>query len=119
MPAVCSVAEASAATLREMNPLVKIAALPGTLPEDPDPEFLKEFDAVLMTSASISKALRYDSACRDAGIAFYTASSRGSTSYFHADLQTHTYSPLVRELCALWQCSASLVLARDSLHHGG
>lgn len=99
---VCSVAEASAATLREMNPLVKIAALPGSLPGDPDHGFLRGFDAVLLTSAPLNVALQYDNACRELGVAFYTASSRGSTSFFFADLLSHTYSPLVcTNTCAL------------------
>lgn len=35
------------------------------------------------------------SACRKLGVAFYTASSRGSTSFLFADLASHTYTPQV------------------------
>ena len=55
-----SVAEASAATLREMNPLVKISALPGSLPAAPDSAFLRDFNVVLVTGAPLSTLLAYD-----------------------------------------------------------
>ena len=53
-------AEASAATLREMNPLVKIAALPGGLASEPDEAFLKGFDVILVTGAPLTTLLAYD-----------------------------------------------------------
>lgn len=56
----CSVAEASAATLREMNPLVKIWARPDSLPAEPSDAFLKGFDVILVTGAPLSTLLAYD-----------------------------------------------------------
>ncbi len=92
-----SVAEVSAATLREMNPLVKITALPGSLPAIPDVEFLRGFEVILITSAPFSTLLQYDATCRQLGVAFFMAASRGSTSFFFANLHSHEYSPLVRD----------------------
>ncbi|CAL8465328.1 g4863 [Coccomyxa elongata] len=89
-----SVAEVSAATLREMNPLVKITALPGSLPPIPDVEFLRGFEVILITSAPFSTLLQYDAACRQLGVAFFMAASCGSTSFFFANLHSHEYSPL-------------------------
>ena len=98
---MCSVAEVSAATLREMNPLVKITALPGSLPPIPDVDFLRGFEVVLITSAPFSTLLQYDAACRQLDVAFFTAASRGSTSFFFADLHSHEYTPLVWDFAFL------------------
>lgn len=91
----CSVAEASAETLREMNPLVKIAALPGDVAEEPDTEFLRNFDVVLLLQAPLSMQLAYDKACTEINVAFFLACSRGTTSYFFENLHVHEYTPMV------------------------
>ena len=96
-----SVAEASAATLREMNPLVHVAARPaqgaGASPS-PDAALLESVDVVVLTGTSAGPALAWDAACRAAGVAFFTAACHGSASHFFADLGEHTYTPTVQPL---------------------
>ena len=96
----CSVAEASAETLREMNPLVRIAALPGGVAEEPDTEFLGGFDVVLLVQAPLHMQLAYDKACTDTNTAFFTACSRGTISYFFENLHVHEWTPMVSRLAA-------------------
>ena len=43
----CTLAEASAAIVRETNHLVRIEARPGDVSEEPDTDFLRGFDVVL------------------------------------------------------------------------
>ena len=96
----CSVAEASAETLREMNPLVRIAALPGGVAEEPDTEFLGGIDVVLLVQAPLHMQLAYDKACTDTNTAFFTACSRGTISYFFENLHVHEWTPMVSRLAA-------------------
>lgn len=99
-----SVAEASAATLREMNPLVHVAARRARdagASHCPDAALLENVDVAVLTGASAGPALAWDTACRDAGVAFYAAACRGSASHFFADLREHTYTPTVRA-CWVW-----------------
>ena len=86
----CSVAAASAATLREMNPLVRIAALPGALPAEPDAGFLEGFDVILVTGAPLSTLLAYDRSAAGA----------------HAMLCMHAHQPfpLVPQMHPLHAC---------------
>ena len=128
-------AEASAATLREMNPLVHVAARraedTGASP-CPDAALLEGVDVAVLTGASAGRALAWDAACRAAGVAFYAAACRGSASHFFADLGEHTYTPTVRS-CWVWWCEASgafwrilprhveqtdMFVCRDLLHAG-
>ena len=88
-------AEASAATLREMNPLVRIEALPGGIAEQPDTEFLRRFDVILLPQAPLSMQLAYDKACTEVNVAFFTAYSRGTVAYFFENLHVHEYTPVV------------------------
>jgi hypothetical protein len=97
----CSVAEASAATLREMNPLVRIEALPGDISEEPDTNLLREFDVVLLPQAPVRLQLEYDKACTEVNTAFFTACSRGTVAYFFENLHVHEHTPMVRCLHAL------------------
>ena len=53
-------------------------------------------------------------------MAFYIASSRGTTSFFFADLQTHSYTPLVRpwldqRCCGLPNVSYAWVVPKGML----
>ena len=96
----CSVAEASAETLREMNPLVRIAALPGGIADEPEIEYLGGFDVVLLVQAPLHMQLAYDKACTDTNTAFFTACSRGTISYFFENLHVHEWTPMVSRLAA-------------------
>ena len=104
----CSVAEASAETLREMNPLVRIAALPGGVPEEPDIDLLREYDVVLLVQAPLHLQLAYDKACTDTNTAFFTACSRGTVSYFFENLHVHEWTPMVSRLTPWLFCSIAL-----------
>lgn len=96
MTAGCSLAEASAATLREMNPLVRVAARTGQPGAPPGPALLADVDVAVLTGAGPSLQLAWDAACRAAGVAFYAAACHGSAGYLFADLSKHTYAPTVR-----------------------
>ena len=88
-------AEASAATLRGMNPLVQIEALPGGVAEQPDTDFLRGFDVILLPQAPLSMQLAYDKACTEVNVAFFTAHSRGTLAYFFENLHVHEHTPMV------------------------
>lgn len=114
-----SVAEASAATLREMNPLVHVAARRARdagASSSPDATLLEGVDVAVLTGASAGPALAWDAACRAAGVAFYAAACHGSASHFFADLGEHTYTPTVRA-CWLWWCEASGTFQRILPRH--
>lgn len=101
-----SVAQASAATLSEMNPLVRVeavappegAASAAVLP----PAFLAGFRAVVLAGATPSEAAAACDACRSASaassppVAFFAVSVRGAHGHFFVDLGVHTYVPVVR-----------------------
>jgi hypothetical protein len=91
-----SVAEASAGTLREMNPLVRVAVRPGRPGDPPDAALLADVDVAVLTGASHALELAWDAACRGAGVAFYAAACRGSAAYLFADLREHAFTPTVR-----------------------
>ncbi|KAK9825166.1 hypothetical protein WJX81_000917 [Elliptochloris bilobata] len=95
-----SVAEASAATLREMNPLVRVGARPGLglgPNREPDAALLDSVDVAVLTGESAVPAMAWDAACRSAGVAFYAAATHGSASHFFADLREHTFTPTDQE----------------------
>ena len=82
-----TVANATAATLREMNPFGEISILPG--PSDLsgiDAAAVKGFDAVLVTGCSLAIAERINDACRDAGASFFYGECRATVANFFADL---------------------------------
>jgi len=91
-----SVAEASAGTLREMNPLVRVAVRPGRAGDPPDAALLADVDVAVLTGASHALELAWDAACRGAGVAFYAAACRGSAAYLFADLREHAFTPTVQ-----------------------
>ncbi|CAL5222215.1 g4547 [Coccomyxa viridis] len=113
-----SVAEASAATLREMNPLVRIEALPGGVAEQPDTDFLSGFDVILLPQAPLSMQLAYDKACTEVNVAFFTAYSRGTVAYFFENLHVHEHTPMDAPSGAPLQKSLSSFTPLESaLHH--
>ena len=82
-----TVANATAATLREMNPFGEISILPG--PSDLsgiDAAAVKGCDAVLVTGCSLAVAERINDACRDAGASFFYGECRATVANFFADL---------------------------------
>ena len=93
-------AQASAATLAEMNPLVRVAALSapdGVAPEALPPSFFAGFRAVVLAGASAAAAARVCEACRAAGgVTFFAVNVGAEHGIFFEDLGTHTYVPTVR-----------------------
>mmetsp|Transcript_18272 Transcript_18272/g.47687 ORF Transcript_18272/g.47687 Transcript_18272/m.47687 type:complete len:316 (+) Transcript_18272:88-1035(+) len=91
-----SVAEASAATLRDMNPLVAIGTVPGR-PETLDSaESLGFYNAIVLLEAPLSVQERWDSWAKEHGVAFYSACVLGPMGYLFADLGKHSYAPAAK-----------------------
>jgi molybdopterin/thiamine biosynthesis adenylyltransferase len=97
------VAQASAATLAEMNPLVRVEAVEApaeaaaggaaALP----PAFFAGYRVVVLAGAPAAVAAAVGDACRAAGgVAFFAAAVGAEHGHFFADLGTHTYVPAVR-----------------------
>jgi hypothetical protein len=69
--------------------VVGCAAGCGIRTADADLGFLEGFDAVLVVGRSLESLAAFDAAARKHRVAFYGAASRGTTSFFFADL--HRY----------------------------
>ena len=82
-----TVAAATAATLREMNPFGEISILVG--PSDLsgiDVAAVTGCDAVLVAGCPLAVAERINDACREAGAAFFHGECRATSANFFADL---------------------------------
>ncbi|KAI7844210.1 hypothetical protein COHA_002344 [Chlorella ohadii] len=90
-PAGTTVAEASAATLAEMNPYVKVSVLPGTPVAALAPENLRQADLLLLCGQDASVIAQADALCREDGVAFFAGVCRGMFGWAFADLGEHTY----------------------------
>ncbi|KAL0044863.1 hypothetical protein WJX82_000476 [Trebouxia sp. C0006] len=88
-----SVAEVSAAALQEMNPLVKVTVHAGSADIE-DLSFVASYQVVLLVDQSLERQQAWDQACTAHGAAFYSAASRGTCTYFFANLHNHTFTPL-------------------------
>ncbi|KAI3438249.1 hypothetical protein D9Q98_000686 [Chlorella vulgaris] len=86
-----TVAEASVATLQEMNPFVKVAALPGPPEAVLAPDVLRQYDLLLLCDQPASRIAQADVMCREAGIAFYAGVCRGIFGWAFANLHQHRY----------------------------
>lgn len=84
-------AEASAATLAEMNPYVKVSALPGTPVAALAPENLRQADLLLLCGQDASVIAQADALCREDGVALFAGVCRGMFGWAFADLGEHTY----------------------------
>ena len=82
-------AEACVATLQEMNPFVKVAALPGTPAAALAAETLRQCDLLLLCGQPADTIAQADALCREAGVAFYAGLCRGIFGWAFADLQDH------------------------------
>ena len=54
------------------------------------------YQVVLLVDQSLERQQAWDQACTAHGAAFYSAASRGTCTYFFANLHKHTFTPLVR-----------------------
>ncbi|KAL4857355.1 SUMO-activating enzyme subunit 1B-2 [Chlorella vulgaris] len=86
-----TVAEASVATLQEMNPFVKVAALPGPPEAVLAPDVLRQYDLLLLCDQPASRIAQADVMCREAGVAFYAGVCRGIFGWAFANLHQHRY----------------------------
>lgn len=87
-----SVASAAVATLQAMNPLVNVAALPGSVSDLPSrPDLLKSHDLVVLLDQPLAAVEALDVACTAAGVKLFAASVRGACSYMFANLQAHSF----------------------------
>ncbi|EFN54772.1 hypothetical protein CHLNCDRAFT_134704 [Chlorella variabilis] len=86
-----TVAEASVATLAEMNPFVKVAALPGPPSSVLAADVLRQYDLLLLCGQPASSIAAADVLCREAGVAFYAGVCRGIFGWAFADLHQHRF----------------------------
>ncbi|GMH38448.1 hypothetical protein BSKO_06332 [Bryopsis sp. KO-2023] len=85
-----SVASVSAATLQEMNPLVKVTSQPmGALSTA---QGFQPFNLVVCLGQSIADQLKINKWCRAFDIMFYSGRVLGGLGHFFVDLQKHTYN---------------------------
>ena len=103
-PSQRSVAEASAATLAEMNPYVKVSVLPGTPVAALAPENLRQADLLLLCGQDASVIAQADALCREDGVAFFAGVCRGMFGWAFADLGEHTYVWEVRRAVGVRWC---------------
>eukprot|EP00241_Pyramimonas_parkeae_P006734 CAMPEP_0114256910 /NCGR_PEP_ID=MMETSP0058-20121206/18434_1 /TAXON_ID=36894 /ORGANISM="Pyramimonas parkeae, CCMP726" /LENGTH=322 /DNA_ID=CAMNT_0001371567 /DNA_START=34 /DNA_END=1001 /DNA_ORIENTATION=+ len=81
-----SVAAASAAVLSEMNPMVKVQALPGPAAD------LASYQVVVLTGASFLEQLDMNKRCREAGVKFVATKVYSECGHFFMDLLDHSYT---------------------------
>ena len=89
----CSVASVCAKSLTEMNPMVSVAARAG--PVAPSRDIVHDYDLVLIVGRPFGSLVLWDTLCRDNGVAFFAAVSRGMQAFFFTDLGQHTFQPPV------------------------
>ncbi|KDO28793.1 hypothetical protein SPRG_20000 [Saprolegnia parasitica CBS 223.65] len=85
-----NLADACLASVRDLNPLVKVEALTKPLAEYPS-DFFSTFSVVCVMSAPRKLQVHLDAICREKNIAFYAGHAFGLSGIFFADLNTHTY----------------------------
>ncbi|XP_075265463.1 SUMO-activating enzyme subunit 1-like [Convolutriloba macropyga] len=96
VPADCdpasSVAEVSAATLRDMNPLVAVKVAEG-MPEDvQSSDGLAGYDVVVLLDAPLRVQIAWDEWTTERGAAFFTGSVCGPFAHFFTNLHSHTFT---------------------------
>lgn len=79
------------ATLAEMNPFVKVAALPGPPSSVLAADVLRQYDLLLLCGQPASSIAAADVLCREAGVAFYAGVCRGIFGWAFADLHQHRF----------------------------
>lgn len=106
------VAEACVTTLQEMNPFVRVSALPGPLPAVLQPEALQRHDLLLLCGQPAGVVAAADAACRQAKVPFYAGACRGIYGWAFADLQEHRF---VVEVGGCWAGTAPVTDAWRAL----
>ncbi len=87
-----SAAAASAETLQEMNPLVRVSSAAASVATPPEPSALEQYHVALAAGSSLAQLQRWDDACAAAGVPFFGAMSRGTAAFLFADLLEHSYT---------------------------
>lgn len=91
-----TVAEASVATLQEMNPLVTVGAVPGSPSTYVTEASVAGYNLVLLVGQPGHVVSHADSACTKAGVPFLAACCRGFSGWAFANLHSHDYIVEVR-----------------------
>lgn len=94
------------ATLREMNPYVQLAALPGPPAAALEAATLRSADLLLLCGQDGSVVAMADALCREHGVKLFVGLCRGMFGWAFADLgEEHPYSVEVRGPGRGWVCS--------------
>lgn len=86
-----SAADAFAAALQEMNPMVSVSSLPGDSSDIQDATALQAYHLVLCFGKHAGEQARVNALCRAQGVKFMSAVSRGPLAYTFLDLLMHTF----------------------------
>jgi ubiquitin-like 1-activating enzyme E1 A len=84
-----SIADVFVAGLQELNPMVTVQAAPGAATALPDAATLKDHQLVLAFGLHGAQQSRLNALCREHGVAFIAACSKGPNAVAFADLLTH------------------------------
>jgi molybdopterin/thiamine biosynthesis adenylyltransferase len=95
-------AQAAAATLQAMNPLVKVNAAAGTTEAAAAAAALADAlsgqDLVIATGLPLGQLQQLNAAARQAGANFMAGGAGGPGGWFFVDLRQHTYVPKVSQI---------------------
>lgn len=109
-----SIATSCKESLEDFNPMVHVSVEEGSLTQKP-PEYLDDFDAVVIGRSSLSYRKHINALCRKRPhrVGFFTVDCRGSIGEIFVDLQTHSYTlktkenePQVLHFCTLEEALA-------------
>ena len=92
LPKSATAADVFAAGLQEMNPMIKVATLPGSSSEVPPSDIIKDFHLVLCFGEHCGIYAQVNDVCRECGVKFMCTASRGGIVWGFADLLTHSCS---------------------------
>jgi ubiquitin-like 1-activating enzyme E1 A len=87
-----SAAHVFAAGLQEMNPMIKVVAMPGSSSALPKKELIEQFHLVLCFGQNCRFLADVNDLCRDSGVKFMCAASRGGIVWSFSDLLLHSCS---------------------------
>jgi molybdopterin/thiamine biosynthesis adenylyltransferase len=95
-----SAAQAAAATLQAMNPLVKVTAAAGSTDAalSASLEPLTGQDLIIATGLPLGQLQQLNELARKAGANFMAGGASGPGGWFFVDLRQHSYVPTVRRL---------------------
>lgn len=101
-------ADVFAAGLQEMNPMIKVATLPGTSSEVPSSDVIKDFHLVLSFGQHCGIYAQVNDVCRECGVKFMCTASRGGLVWGFADLLTHACSLNIDQNAVSANCQLEL-----------